>query len=269
MHIDWSIVISVSIPLLAATSGQIIAHQLSQKREKQKHYNECFQNLYSPIIFLISDYIIAESIKMTYINQENYTEEEFEEKADNSYFNPDRIFEEILNLFSLNLRYAKHDLISEFYNVKVLYQMEKYQEIDRGGIADRIEFCYTFSKDYLVAAEKQGIVLPRKIKCDLFLLSLFNILRNCGCINLSNKIIEDYALLDHLSQKNALVLEAIKISNKFERNKSNGYRNKKVYTKAFEYLDELCRDIDLFIPKIAEVWKTEITKGKQYKSEYK
>ncbi|KXZ23461.1 hypothetical protein AXI59_08775 [Bacillus nakamurai] len=265
MQIDWSTVISVSIPLLAATSGQIIAHQLTQKREKQKHNKECFQNLYSPIMFLINDYITAEALKVILMNEENCSEEEFEEKAKDTYFNPDRIFDEILNLFSLNLRYANHDLISHFYDVKVLFQMERIREIDGVRLGERIEFCYRFLQDYLKYAEDLSILLPRKINTDLFFISIYKILDYCNCFNLSRGLIKDHILLDHLSQNNKLTKQAAKILKNIERNNSKRYDRIKIYTKAFEFLNDLCSNIDKILPDIAEVWRAEIENCKQHK----
>ncbi|AWM23011.1 hypothetical protein [Bacillus subtilis] len=265
MQIDWSTVISVSIPLLAATSGQIIAHQLTRKREKQKHNKECFQNLYSPIMFLINDYISAEALKVIFMREENYSEEEFEKEAKDTYFNPNRIFGEILNLFSLNLKYASHGLISEFYDVKVLFQMEKLNEIDNHGIEHRIEFIYRFLQDYLKAAKKLGIVLPRKFNSDIFYISLYKVLDNCICTNLSRNLINDHILIDHLSQNEILIKKSVKILKHIELNNSKRYNRKKVYLKTFAFLDELCNDIDMFVPDIAKVWRTEIETAKSHK----
>ncbi|MFT0825664.1 hypothetical protein VSK92_14600 [Bacillus swezeyi] len=114
LQIDWSIIISVSIPLLAATSGQLIAHYFSQSREALKFKKECFQNLYSPVIFLITYYLFSENIKYVEMISENYSEEEYKKNNTRNFHNPNKLFKEILDMVGSNLKYENQDLGNSF-----------------------------------------------------------------------------------------------------------------------------------------------------------
>ncbi|UOB81973.1 hypothetical protein MQW34_27865 (plasmid) [Bacillus sp. ZJS3] len=85
---------------LAASTAQLISHILTLRREKKNYKKAYYQNLYSPIIFKLTDYIKSEGY-----------EKDFYERSD-IYQKPSDIFNEIMQHIEKNLAYTSLDIIN-------------------------------------------------------------------------------------------------------------------------------------------------------------
>ncbi|MEH7362399.1 hypothetical protein [Priestia megaterium] len=121
---DWTTGITIMGSFGAASTAQIISHVLTSKREKVKFDKECLQNLYSPVIFKIVEYINAEHAKESLIKFRRDTElkgEKIDEKQDKkNNLKPDNIFNYILDFIGKNLKYAHPSLILLYEEAKSL-----------------------------------------------------------------------------------------------------------------------------------------------------
>jgi hypothetical protein len=60
---DWTPVITVTGAFIAAFIGQFLGHRYSQRRENEKYNKDRLQNLYSPLVYKIIEYLYCEREK--------------------------------------------------------------------------------------------------------------------------------------------------------------------------------------------------------------
>ncbi|BCC62290.1 MULTISPECIES: hypothetical protein [Bacillus] len=99
---DTKTVITIIGSFLAASTAQLISHILTLRREKKNYKKACYQNLYSPIIFKLTEYIRSEGC-----------DKEFHELI-NIHQSSSEIFNEIMQHIEKNLAYTSLDIINIF-----------------------------------------------------------------------------------------------------------------------------------------------------------
>lgn len=116
---DWKTVFTIIGSFGAASTAQIINHILTQNREDKKHYKECLQNFYSPLVHKYIDLIKGEGIH-------NCPNEVFNVEFSNKV----TLFEEILKITEQNLKYADAELINSY--------QELINHIDSNDVSDML-----------------------------------------------------------------------------------------------------------------------------------
>ncbi|MGJ3416992.1 hypothetical protein AAZR19_12685 [Bacillus sp. Je.9.29.b] len=74
--------------------------------------------MYSPIIVKIDNYLFAENQKIIALSTRNG--EEYNKKYRDDYFNPNRLFTEIVDTVGSNLKYANQELIMQYQDTIAL-----------------------------------------------------------------------------------------------------------------------------------------------------
>lgn len=97
---DTKTVVTIIGSFSAAFTAQLISHILTLRREKKNYKKACYQNLYSPIIFKLTDYIKSEGY-----DTELYELNDINQK-------PSDIFNEIMQHIEKNLAYTSLDIIN-------------------------------------------------------------------------------------------------------------------------------------------------------------
>jgi len=252
---EWSTWLPVSIPLFAAALAQIVAHALANKRENTKYKKECFQNLYSPLIFLISDYYDDELYKSEIMKSDKITEREF--RLLHGRHDPNKIFKEMMETLSHNLKYAEHDLISQFHDTKNFHPREK-----RGVLIElKFQLCYTFCKNYIKVAKSLNIKSPDIVEDKIFYIHFYQLLTICLVNALEENLMEFSDFVTIIPKK--YQKKCFKFLKMIESTNSELYRNL-VYWRTFNYLNKICKDISMDDPKKAEYWKYRIELAKSH-----
>ncbi|MCY7961447.1 hypothetical protein [Bacillus inaquosorum] len=236
--IQWGTVITVTGTLTAAFLGQVFAHRYSQKREDIKFKKECFQNLYSPVVVKIEDYLFAENQKTTYL--ETITEEEYNEKHKNDYYNPSRLFSEIVDTVGPNLKYANQELIMEYQDIISLHQIDD-------SLADwadpKIQFCDIFLTDYVRLSKDLGVYSPKikeTVEGCLFFTQLFQLLQKAGYSDFSEELLRNLIIVEKFSKN---LNKVVKLNNRFKKKKLKKEARVKLCKKVYKLLYEIGDEI--------------------------
>ncbi|MBJ8030944.1 hypothetical protein JDS96_24420 [Bacillus cereus group sp. N21] len=138
---DYQWVFAVVATFTAASLAQVVAYKLTGKREKNTYLNECYQNFYSPILFKV---LLFFDVKTA-----------FSKKDIKGNINEDQIFEEILELFAKNLKYATPNLIASYEYAK---RRDVYDDVSgqRNPMLE-IELCFNFIEELEGVSRKLGI----------------------------------------------------------------------------------------------------------------
>ncbi|OUZ06952.1 hypothetical protein [Bacillus pumilus] len=266
MQIDWSILIPVSIPLLAATLAQIIAHALANKRENIKYKKECFQNLYSPLILLINDYYENEIYKSKLMNLDRVTEEEIHKLND-----PNEKFQGIMKIISQNLKYAEHDLISQFHITRNFHQCENWIQANHL----KFQLMYAFCKNFNKIANDLKIKMPKITEDIIFHFHFYQMLNKCYVSAIDDDLynFSKFAIRVHGNRRKKCfkLLKWIEnIDNNFHSVFafrllffSKFYRNF-TYRRTFTLLDIICKDLSKEYPHESYRWNYVIKLGRSH-----
>ncbi|EJQ90060.1 hypothetical protein [Bacillus cereus] len=138
---EYQWVFAVIATFTAASLAQVVAHYFTRKREENTYLKECYQNFYSPILFKV---LLFFDVKTA-----------FSKKDMKENINENQIFEEIIDLFAKNLKYATPSLIAS-------YEMVKKRDIydDVSGQRDpmlEIKLCFEFMEELESVSRKLGV----------------------------------------------------------------------------------------------------------------
>lgn len=138
---DYQWVFAVFATFTAASFAQVVAHYFTRKREENTYLKECYQNFYSPILFKT---LLFFDVKTAF--SKKYMKRDIDEN---------QIFEEIIDLFAKNLKYATPSLIAS-------YEMVKKRDIydDVSGQRDpmlEIKLCFEFMEELEGISRKLGV----------------------------------------------------------------------------------------------------------------
>lgn len=231
-HIDWGTVTSVVVALGAAATGQIIAHHFSQSREDIKFKKECFQNLYSPVIVKIDNYLFAEHQKS--IALKTKSEEEYNLEYKDDYFNPNRLFTEIVDTVGSNLKYANQELIMRYQDTIALPHIDD-------SLADwpepKIEFCDIFLTEYVQLSKDLGVYSPKikeTVEGCLAFTQLFKLFLIVGYD--SNELIRQQLIIGNLSK---YLNKIVKLNKKFKKKELTREATVKLRTEVDTLLQQI------------------------------
>ncbi|PEV97725.1 hypothetical protein CN428_24595 [Bacillus cereus] len=100
MDITTTTAITILGSFGAASTAQIISHGLTLRREQKNFKKECYQNLYAPTIFKLTNYIETEGVHYA------------RHKSDGASKETSNLFKEIMTDIASNLKYANLELIN-------------------------------------------------------------------------------------------------------------------------------------------------------------
>ena len=257
MQTDWLAWIPISIPLFAGALAQILAHILANKRENIKYKKECFQNLYTPLISLVIEYFEDELFKSRFLDRNEYNEEEFEKFND-----PNKKFQEIMTTLKNNLKYAEHDLISQYHNAK------NFHEWDSRKDANELKFqlVYTFCKNYMEISKELKIKSPDIIENLLNYFHLYELLNKCLVRAIEDRPINLYNFAIDIPKTHRKKI--VKFLRKIENTNNQLYKDF-VYWRIREFLNKLCIEIYKTSPEQGRVWRNIINHGLSHIIDYK
>ncbi|PSA95445.1 hypothetical protein C6370_10790 [Bacillus atrophaeus] len=258
MQTDWSILLTIFIPLLAASLTQILAHILANKRENIKYKKECFQNLYTPLITLIIEYFDDEIFKSKFLNMKEFNEKDFEKFSD-----PNKKFQEIMTILKNNIKYAEHDLISRYHYAKNFDDKDNHR-----SYANELKFqlVYTFCKNYMEITKELKITSPRIIEETLYFFHFYQLLHNCCVRALEDSPIDLYYFEMEIPEPHKKKI--VTFLRKIEKTNNQFYKNF-VYRRIREYLNKLCIEVYKKSPEKGLVWKDAINHGLSHIIDYK
>lgn len=162
---QWVIaVFAVFATIIAASLAQIVAHIFTAKRDRNTYLRECYQNFYSPILYKV---LLFFDVKTA-----------FSKKDMKDDISDGQIFEDILDLFSKNLKYATPNLIAAYEMVK---KRDIYDDVSgqRNPLRE-IDLCFKFleevantSKELKIDTEEIDLLRYRVLFAIWLLLSTF------------------------------------------------------------------------------------------------
>ncbi|KJD57386.1 hypothetical protein UZ38_10765 [Bacillus amyloliquefaciens] len=241
LGIQWGTVFTVTGTLTAAFLGQVFAHRYSQKREDIKFKKECFQNLYSPVVVKIDSYIFAENQKTFYL--ELMTEEEYNVKFEDDYYNPRTLFTEIVDTVGLNLKYANQELIMKYQDIIALHQID---DSLANWYEPKIHFCDIFLLEYVQLSKDLGVYSPKikeKVEGGLFFTQLFKLLTNSGYGNFKEELLHHLLIVETFSGN---LSKVVKLNNKFKKKKLTKEARAKLRTEVYKLLQQIGNAIPLY-----------------------
>ncbi|MBG9753351.1 hypothetical protein ABD81_06490 [Bacillus thuringiensis] len=175
---DTKTVVTIICSFIAAGLAQIASHLFTLRRETKNYQKACNQNLYSPTIFKLTDYI----------KSEGYHNEFY--KTDTTYQNPSEIFNEVMQHVEKNLSYTSVDIINLYqvwkrdfsrpHNNKGLHDYVKFEnEMDL-----RITFANTFFSQFIKinkSLKSTHKVVDEELRAPYFFTHFFLLLKECTC----------------------------------------------------------------------------------------
>ncbi|MET3689557.1 hypothetical protein ABIC37_005107 [Priestia megaterium] len=266
---DWTTAVTIMGSFGAASTAQIISHVLTNNREKKKHDKECLQNLYSPVIFRIVDYLEVEYKKSeTHIRLKGM---EIDVLISNSYHKERRqryeeyileassIFKVVIESISKNLKYAHSSLILAYEDHEALSASFKENEINNFQVfSKKIKICRELLIEFVRISNKLDALskpMLEKVQGALFFTEFYLLLLDCNYEILAEKIIKYYEGLSKIPLNESNYLDRIAYIRKeisLVPIGTTAYINKEAtaYTHAYQFfhevVDEMCENRQLF-----------------------
>ena len=169
MPINSTMVISILGSLGVASIAQVISHGLAQKREDNKYNKECLQNLYSPMIFRIRDYINGEAYRESVFTTDYYNTSEYLEDPQN----PDILLKKIMEHLESNLKYSSAEMIMKYEEVRIMLELYNDEREDRAVLLKpTMDLCGEFLMEF-IKISKELDILSNTIKKEITSALLF------------------------------------------------------------------------------------------------
>jgi hypothetical protein len=183
----------------AASSAQIVSHILTQKREDKKYKKECLQNLYSPTILTVIDYIKLEGHNKSPLSFYN-----------KSATNTKLLFEQIMDNIGSNIKYAEADLINIYQEVRNIENVlepdsslddEVEEDISDHVMNLRMTLANLFFSQYIKVnniLKSNSNSITEKIIAPYFFSHFYLLVKECFYLNdnLSSEILALYDLVE-------------------------------------------------------------------------
>lgn len=269
---NWTTILSVIGSLVVASTAQVISHLFTQRREKQKYNKECLQNLYSPIIFPIIEYINGEAYRTSLIESEDFDEEELQEDPKN----PDTLFKEVIEHIGKNLKYSEAEMIMKYEEAKIMIDLvERYKD----GYRDERDLCLQYNMDlcseclteFIKISKKLGSLsnhIRDKVIPPLFFTQFYLLLTDYECYSLKYDAPKLVNYLDfiNLSKQNKWLIRIIdvrrRINDKNEKLKDKDYIDKEktsdVFQEAYDLIMEIINEFYERDPDTALSWQRDL-----------
>jgi hypothetical protein len=265
MAIEWATAVTILVPFGAAYIGQILSHRYSKKREEEKYKKECLQNLYSPIVFRIRDYIQLENhkarVKGNVISDKG------------NPLNPETIFAEIMDYVGKNMKYADPDLIMRYEIIKSVSNTDEdsNESGDNSFLFQlQMELCGEFLIEFIKVSKEAGTLsrsVEDNLKPPLFFTQFYLLLRDCKCWELADTSNEQFNLIEKaFSPDDKGFLEKILITRKkiyreHKRNYKDCSSREETFAEAFQFIHKVIDEIPNIYTEATERWKDELRKG--------
>jgi len=246
---DWTTAITIIGSFGAASTAQIVSHVLTNRREKKKHKRECLQNLYSPVVFTIVDYIEAEYKKVKDTEIFKGFEREGDDIKESTYKDifliPNPIFEKIIESVGENLKYAHPSLIMLYEENKSIpidmtEDMEDYSYV----LFKRIQMCRELLLEFIKISRDLDALsktIQERFQVPLFFTEFYLLLQDCNYYVLAETSAIYLSLIKEILLPENNFLNRIgdirkEISRVIE---TTVYRDEEVFTDANHFLHEL------------------------------
>lgn len=236
----------------AASTAQIVSHSLTLRREKKNFKKECYQNLYAPTIFKLTNYIQTEGLHNAFHKSDGISQEASD------------IFQEVMTDIESNLKYANIELINLYMVWRsrtsqpqndMLTSINFEHELDlRFKLADM--FFSHFMKINKSLKNNYKIV-QKELQVPYFFIHFYFVMKEYAYNFLirSSEIVELYALISNILQSNNNYIERIiiirknihKINSKSNPQYKNSKRARRVRLSTYKLLCEIVqnfKDID-------------------------
>lgn len=261
MNINWTAILTIAGSFGAASTAQLVSHQLTQRREEKKYKKECLQKLYSPLIFKINDYLIAESMNAA---NENETQN----------IDTNKLFNEITDKISENLMYANTDIILEYEELKSFstYNIDDDENIDF-IMHQRIRICEAFISQYLNISKDLKILsesVNEKLIGTYFFTHFFLLIFDCipwYSHDIEYKTIFNYFnLIETIMQpKNNFLERIIRVREDITLvTNTSAYKDKllseETYSDAYSLLYEIFDEFSILYEDGADLWRNILDK---------
>ncbi|MGG1320603.1 hypothetical protein ABE225_07190 [Priestia megaterium] len=268
MEINWATAITIMGSFGAAYTAQIVSHRYSRKREEEKYQKEALQNLYSPLVFTIVDYIYGENYKSSVVYQEWFDEKEFKEDP----LNPEHAFKEIMDTVSKNMKYAHSNLIMEYQEVKssmTLFSEDQRERDSHLFLNQRMLLCAECLTEFIKISNKLGALskaVEQKIQGPLFFTQFYLLLKGFDFIRLTDISINYISLIERVLENKKVFLKRIVVIRKeyeiIAETIPYCYGNreafKNVYVKTYQFLEEFFQEISTLDPEAGGYLKSEL-----------
>ncbi|MEH7312283.1 hypothetical protein [Priestia megaterium] len=270
---DWTMVITIIGSFGAALSAQMAANFFTNRREDKKYDKECFQNLYSPLLFRFIEYVYCEDYKAQEIASGRFNEEEFEKNSSN----PEPVFKEIMEYMEENLKYAHPEIIMEYELIKISDGIPLILR-NSSKLEGRIGFCREFFLKYMKLSKKLNVLsktVENRVRTPLFFSYFYFLLNECKFWSLAKVSIGTLYLLEKVLLKedsNDLLDRIIAIQQeivyvKEKRVDLDQHRYEEAFTDAYHFINEIidkCSAVDNNAEKIAKHWRDILEKELEY-----
>lgn len=246
----------------AASTAQIVSHILTQKREDLKYKKECLQNLYSPNIFKVIDYIRLQG--------RNYS------PLYDKFGSTEALFQEILKDIGKNLKFADADLINiyeenRYIEIEIDINTEsdlddEYEELlNDHELTQRITLANLFFSQYLEinkALKSHSNSITEKLIPPYFFSHFYLLVKECSYYGFSSAdILELYDLIETtLIPTNNYIERIVEIRNELDNVMNTpAYKNRKrvteAYASAYQFLYEFVDEFSYLSDARAANWK--------------
>ncbi|PGS18930.1 hypothetical protein COC59_29870 [Bacillus cereus] len=176
---DTKTILTIIGSFMAASTAQIISHILTLKREKKNYQKACYQHLYSPTIFKLTDYIRSEAIP----HYDLFGFEDLDIPSTDT-------FHDVMTSIGNNLKYADVDVIN-FYHVwqRDYSEPDTSIEYNSPGTFDKeaeIDFRITFANSFFSqfiqinkALKFNHKIITEELKAPYFFTHFFLLIKEC------------------------------------------------------------------------------------------
>ncbi|MDP7988250.1 hypothetical protein Q9B79_00190 [Bacillus sp. MHSD_36] len=248
---DWAIVVGFFVTAISGVIVQLASHYLTKIREEKKYQKECYQTLFSPIVFKVIKYIQAENVRG------------FKEK-------PDKLFKEIIDHLGLNIKYAAPRFVMKYENFRhVDFKLDSHEMKDY-YISERIKLCEEFLLDYLQISNKLEVLTPdvkRLIDMNLMICKLHDLAWCCYCYEIATLVLERGIFIQNLfTNYNYQVQEIEEIIK--ELNNNIEYSQKQIgciqfhcFQNAIEYIENICKTFINKYPQEESTFQSALNNG--------
>jgi hypothetical protein len=263
---SFSMFLTISGAFGAAATAQVISHIYTLKREDIKNKKEAFQNLYSPTLFKVLEYIEFEGFNRSPL------------ESFNGPLDSEQISKEIVDIIGSNLKYAEVDLINTYHDVLGLesllstqLQSKRQDKTKDRLICERVKLSNMFLTQYLKISKDLNLDLKsvnEKIETPLFFSHFFLLLRESSYISKPSSwdIFNYYYLLEHvLSSKIGYLEKIIELRKELDDAKNNSSKSdtneliiSEKLSNTYSFFYEFSEKFEELNPKLAEYWNAMI-----------
>ncbi|OME82342.1 MULTISPECIES: hypothetical protein [Paenibacillus] len=275
---DLTPLLTISGAFGAAFAGQYLGHKLTRKRDIEKQNKEKLQNLYSPLVYKIVDYIDNECFNSN-LTPNNFIDEPETFALDHLSIqlkeNTNDLFNSILADISEKLIYANQNLIMSFeiakkYGKEFNYGQEKATlMINIYSVRSRMELSSVFLSQYLklnkqlktlskaIQDELEGPYFYTLVVLILLHMHLFSIAINYS-FRAKDLIVSAFGIDKSLLKK----AESLVKRHEYENNSLDEFssqRSEEVVVDSYVFLDELINNmeyLDIQDSESPSIWRS-------------